>query len=186
MSLGSIIGGGLSGGFGTVEQPALDLVNQGQSTGQDPQAQVQNLGVNSDEPIDMIKGHYLYFRDDLTIGTGPFPQSLTLHPRLQLRSRLQPRPLGRGWTHNLAISATRNADGFQALGEDSGLDAAAALVELMVSLDLLADPAKRLDRMVIATRGQAWFGDQMLNNSVIVTQGLNGEVFTRLPDGSLN
>ncbi|HYN79307.1 MAG TPA: transglutaminase-like domain-containing protein, partial [Lamprocystis sp. (in: g-proteobacteria)] len=81
---------------------------------------------------------------------------------------------------------TPQSSGVHALGEDSALDAAAAVVELMVSLDLLADPAKPLDRMVIATLGQAWFGEQMLNNTVIVTQGLNGEVFTRLADGSLN
>nr|WP_274521508.1 hypothetical protein [Ectothiorhodospira lacustris] len=40
--------------------------------------------------------------------------------------------------------------------------------------------------MVIATLGQRWFGDQIINNTVIVKQGLNGEVFVKLPDGSYN
>ena len=56
----------------------------------------------------------------------------------------------------------------------------------MLSLDLLRDPAKPLDKLVIATLGQAWFGDQIVDNTVIVQQGLNGEVFVKLPDGRYN
>ena len=40
--------------------------------------------------------------------------------------------------------------------------------------------------MVIAALGQRWFGDQFINNTVVVQQGLNGEVFVKLPDGSYN
>jgi len=60
------------------------------------------------------------------------------------------------------------------------------LVEKLVALDLLSDAAKPLDKMVIATLGQRWFGDQLISNTVIVRQGLNGEVFVKLPDGSYN
>ena len=66
------------------------------------------------------------------------------------------------------------------------LDAVGTVVELMVSLDLLADPAKSLDKLVIATVGQAWFGNQLVANTVIVRQGLNGEVFVKFPDGRYN
>lgn len=72
------------------------------------------------------------------------------------------------------------------MGEDSALDAVPTLVEKLVSLDLLADAAKPLDKMVVATLGYRWFGDQLINNTVIVRQGLNGEVFVKLPDGSHN
>ncbi|SCX87305.1 RHS repeat-associated core domain-containing protein [Nitrosospira sp. Nl5] len=40
--------------------------------------------------------------------------------------------------------------------------------------------------MVVATLGHRWFGDQLFDNTVIVRQGLNGEVFVKLPDGSYN
>jgi len=185
-SLAASIGGGLAGGFATETLTPSQAANAAVNSGVDSQNRQQNSGQYLKDPIDTVKGHFLYFRDDLTTGTGAFPQSLTLARSYSSGLAANRGPLGRGWTHNLAISATRNADGFQALGEDSALDAAAAVVELMVSLDLLADPAKPLDRMVIATLGQAWFGEQMLDNTVIVTQGLNGEVFTRLPDGRLN
>ena len=55
------------------------------------------------------------------------------------------------------------SDGFQSMGEDSALDAVPTLVEKLVALDLLADTAKPLDKMVIATLGQRWFGDQLIN-----------------------
>lgn len=74
----------------------------------------------------------------------------------------------------------------QAMGEDSALDAVATVVELMVANDLLSDSARPLDKMVIATLGQRWFGDQLVNNTVIVRTGLNGEVFVKLPDGLYN
>ena len=48
------------------------------------------------------------------------------------------------------------------------------------------DPARPLAKLVTATLGQRWFGDQLIDNTVIVTQGLNGEVFVKLPDGSYN
>ena len=54
-------------------------------------------------------------------------------------------------------------------------DAVTTIVEKLVSLDLLYDTAKLLDKMVVATFCQRWFGDQLLSNIVIVKQGLNGE-----------
>lgn len=93
--------------------------------------------------------------------------------------------MGRGWTHSLASSVLVGSDGFQGLGEDSALDAV-TIVEQMASLDLLSDTTKPLDKMVVATLGQRWFGDQLINNTVVVRQGLNGEVFVKLPDGGYN
>ncbi|WP_323123602.1 RHS repeat-associated core domain-containing protein [Burkholderia alba] len=55
-----------------------------------------------------------------------------------------------------------------------------------MSLDVLADPTYRILNVVIASLGQRWYGDQLVNNTVIVTRGLNGEVFVALPDGTYN
>jgi len=134
----------------------------------------------------MTNGNYLYSHDDITTGVGPFPQSLNFQRLYSSGSLASSGVLGYGWVHNLAASATMGSDGFQGLGEDTALDAVNSLVEMMVSLDLLYDNTKPLDKMVIATLGQSWFGDNLLNNTVIVKQGLNGEVFVKLPDGTYN
>ncbi|MDR2092400.1 MAG: hypothetical protein LBP58_03655 [Azoarcus sp.] len=72
------------------------------------------------------------------------------------------------------------------MGEDSALDAVGVIVEKMISLDLFQDANKPLDKLVIATLGARWFGDQLLDNTVVVKLGLNGEVFVKLPDGTYN
>src|SRR5205814_2665643 len=61
-----------------------------------------------------------------------------------------------------------------------------AVVEMMVSHDLVKEAGRPLDKLVIATVGQRWFGDQLLDNTVVVRSGLNGEVFVKLADGSYN
>ncbi len=40
--------------------------------------------------------------------------------------------------------------------------------------------------MLTATVGMRWFGDQLLDNTVIIRQGINAETFVKLLDGSYN
>jgi len=185
-SIGAIIGGGLAGGFSSTPQPATQTVTNTLSYSISPDGLTQTWGSTFGDPIDMANGHYLYARQDITTGVGEFPLSLNFQKLYSSGLRTQNGPLGKGWTHNLAASATVGSDGFQGLGEDSALDAVSNIVEKMVSLDLMTDTAKPLDKMVIATLGQRWYGDQLVNNTVIVRQGLNGEVFVKLPDGTYN
>jgi RHS repeat-associated protein len=186
-SIGAIIGGGLAGGFSTLPQlPVVFAPNVLDNTSSPLGNYLQSTGHAFGEPIDMTKGHYLYTHQDITLGLGEFPRSLGFERLYSSGLRTQPGPLGRGWTHNFALDAGLGSDGFQGLGEDSALDAVTSIVEQRVALDLLADPAKPLDKLVIATLGQRWFGDQLLENTVTVRQGLNGEVFVRLPDGTYN
>ncbi len=185
-SIGAIIGGGLAGGFASSTQPAPTTVTNSLNFSVTPDGLIQTFGNTFGDPIDMANGHYLYARSDITTGVGAFPLSLNFEKLYSSGLRTQSGPLGKGWTHNLAASTTIGSDGFQGLGEDSALDAVTSIVEKMVSFDLLSDVAKPLDKMVIATLGQRWFGDQLLNNTVIVRQGLNGEVFVKLPDGTYN
>jgi RHS repeat-associated protein len=180
------IGGGLAGGYASLNLStslmSLNTLNNSISSFQ----LVQSSGKSFGDPIDMVKGAYLYAKNDITAGLGEFPHSLSLQKLYSSGARTEAGPLGKGWTHNLASSVTVGSDGFQGMGEDSALDAVSTIVEQMVSLDLLSDPLKPLDKMVVATLGQRWFGDQIINNTVIVRQGLNGEVFVKLPDGSYN
>lgn len=186
MSIGAIIGGGLAGGFSTTTQPVTQTVTQTQTNSVSWTMLTETIGNTFGDPIDMANGNFLYARNDITAGVGEFPHSLSFQKLYSSGRRTQSGPLGKGWTHNLAASATLGSDGFQGLGEDSALDAVTSIVEKLVAFDLLSDTAKPLDKMVIATLGQRWFGDQLLNNTVIVRQGLNGEVFVKLPDATYN
>ena len=186
-SIGAIIGGGLAGGFASEILAPTIFDDNGLNFSISPNELIQTFPYQTfGDPIDMANGHYLYARSDITTGVGAFPLSLNFEKLYSSGLRTQSGPLGKGWTHNLAASTTVGSDGFQGLGEDSALDAVTSIVEKMVSFDLLSDVAKPLDKMVIATLGQRWFGDQLLSNTVIVRQGLNGEVFVKLPDGTYN
>lgn len=186
LGIGAMISGGLAGGFSSTSQPAPQTVANSLISSISPDWLTQTFGNTFGDPIDMANGHYLYARNDITAGVGEFPHSLSFQKLYSSGRRTQTGPLGKGWTHNLAASAAMGSDGFQGLGEDSGLDAVSSIVEKMVAFDLLSDTTKPLDKMVIATLGQRWFGDQLLGNTVIVRQGLNGEVFVKLPDGTYN
>ena len=185
-SITATISSGLAGGFSSVTQPAASTVSNSLSASTTPDQYAQSSGYSWNDPIDMIKGHYLYARDAMTVGVGSFPQALSVQSLYSSGQRTQSGPLGKGWTHNLAVTASLGSDGFQGLGEDSALDAASTIVETLVALDLFSDTAKPLDKMVIATVGQRWFGDQLIDHTVIVKQGLNGEVFVKLSDGKYN
>lgn len=186
-SIGAIIGGGLAGGFASQTQPVTQTApNTLSNSVSQYNTLLQSVGRAFGDPIDMAKGHFLYSHEDIRTGVGEFPRSLGLQKLYSSGMRNQDGPLGKGWTHSLMASAAIGSDGFQSMGEDSALDAVPTIVEKLVSLDLLTDAAKPLDKMVIATLGQRWFGEQLVNNTVVVRQGLNGEVFVKLPDGSYN
>jgi len=185
-SIGAIIGGGLAGGFGTspVSQPVLNSAVLASSWSLDSLTGFTGLGLR--DPIDMTKGYFVYAHGDLATGVGEFPHALRFERLYSSGMRNQSAALGKGWTHNLASSASASSDGLQSMGEDSALDAAGTIAETLVSLDLLGDAAAPLTKMVTATLGQRWYGEQLTGNTVIVRNGLNGEVFVRLPDGSYN
>ncbi|VTU36699.1 Cell wall-associated polypeptide CWBP200 [Variovorax sp. PBL-H6] len=184
--LGSVISDGLSGGYGTQPQAAV-FANTVVGAAMPSPPMVENYsGSAYGDPIDMVQGHFLYNHEDINVGVGAFPQSLSFRRLYSSGMRNQNGPLGKGWTHNFNATAAVNSDGFQAMGEDSALDAVGTIVEHKASFDLLMDPARPLAKLVTATLGQRWFGDQLIDNTVVVTQGLNGEVFVKLPDGSYN
>lgn len=186
-SISALIGGAFAGGFSSQKQSAFGFTSKALKNSFSPlKSLFQWTGRYFGDPVDMMKGHYLYTHNDMVVGEGAFPFSLDFERLYSSGLRLQTGPLGRGWTHNLAATATAGSDGFQGLGEDSALDAVTSIAETYVSFDMLSDAAKPLDKLVIATLGQAWFGEQLVNNTVIVKRGLNGEVFVKLPSGTYN
>ncbi|GAB1719359.1 MAG: hypothetical protein NTAFB09_10900 [Nitrosospira sp.] len=185
LGIASIIHGAL-GGFSAFPQLPAPYVSNTFSNSLSPAIAQYTIGRFFGEPIDMKTGNYLYNSDDMKVGVGSYPHALTFQKIYSSGARTQKGPLGMGWGHNFDASTVVSSDGFQGMGEDSALDAVNTLVEMMVSLDLMSDAAKPLDKLVIATLGQRWYGDQLVDNTVIVRQGLNGEVFVKLPDGTYN
>lgn len=183
-SVGSIISGGMAGGFATTPLSA-SLTNTNSLTNSlSTQTLTPSTGKAFGDPIDMTKGNYLYSHTDITTGVGDFPASLSFDRAYTSGNRTQGGPLGLGWSSSAIASLRTGSDGFQGMGEDSALDAAAIIAEKLVALDVLADTNKPVANMVIATLGQRWFGEQLTNNTVIVSQGTNGDVFVKLADGS--
>ncbi|MDR1423804.1 MAG: DUF6531 domain-containing protein [Azoarcus sp.] len=183
--VGTIIGGYLAGGFASSTCSATDAADAAESACSANEWR-ESSGSAWGDPVDVAKGNYLYAREDLLAGVGAFPHSLGFQKLYSSGLHTQDGPLGRGWTHNLAVSARVGSDGMQAMGEDSALDAVGVIVEKMVSLDLFLDANKPLDKLVIAALGARWYSDQLLDNTVVVKLGLNGEVFVKLPDDTYN
>ncbi|RYF76363.1 MAG: RHS repeat protein [Comamonadaceae bacterium] len=187
MSLGAHISAGLSGGNATLAIAAIDVNAWANGvTNNDPWRQTAFSGNSFGDPIDMVQGNFLYEHDDLRTGVGEFPASLTFKRLYSSSLKNRAGVLGKGWAHHFNMAGSISSDGLQGMGEDSALDAVGAIVEQGVSANLLEDPVAPLDKLVIAAIGHRWFGDQLLDNTVIVNNGINGEVFVKLPDGSYN
>lgn len=185
-SIGAIISGGMAGGFATSPLAPTPTNTNTLSNSLSPKTAMPFTGSVFGDPIDMVKGNYLYTQNDLVAGADAFPMSLNFARSYTSGTRTQNGPLGYGWTSGLLSNAVVRSDGFQGMGEDSALDAVAAVAEKLVSLDLLTDTNKPVANMVLATLGQRWFGEQITNNTVAVKQGMNGEIFVKLPDGTFN
>ncbi|WP_200348764.1 DUF6531 domain-containing protein [Halochromatium glycolicum] len=174
-----IIGGGLKGGFGAESaQTDSDATAAAGDSGSDADNHVQ-----SDDPIDLVTGDFLYASDDIGVGSGGLPVGLGLQRRYNAANRFEDRGLGWGWTHSFDIVATPGSDGYQGLGADSPVDAAAAIVAAYVSLDLLK-AAKSTDRLLVAALVEKWLMDQLTDNVVNVSQPGSSQQFVKLPDGS--
>lgn len=185
-AIGAIIGGGLFGGYASRLQPP-SAVNLAALKALAPAYKlIKDTGQAFGDPIDMYNGTYLYSHDDIKIGDGDFPYALNFQRLYSSGARSERSGLGFGWSHNFSSTSRVSTDGFQGLGEDSAIDGAAAIVEMIVSLNLLVDTAKPLDKIIIATVAQRWLSDQLVSNTAIVSQGQNAEIFVRLPDGSYN
>ena len=78
-----------------------------------------------------------------------------------------------------------DSDGFQGLGEDSPIDAAAAIVVNLAS-DNLLQRVRSTENLGIATLAHSWLIKQLINNAVTVSRPGMASKFVRLPDGSYN
>lgn len=179
--LGHFIGGGLKGGFTvTVGDFDSQVIQNTTADTEESSGEPQSL-----EPINMLTGDYLYDHQDIALGSVAAPIGLEFQRIYNSSRRLGDGPLGLGWTHNFAIAATVDSSGFQGMGQDSPVDAAAAIAAFYVSMDVL-ETSKAKDRLLVASLASQWFMDENTKNLVFVARpGQDGQ-FVKLPDGSFN
>lgn len=181
-SIGHIISGGLSGGFGSeiwdLDPDLLLAIAEADATA------VHDL-LLSMEPIDLYSGAYIYEHKDLRLGNGNFPFALEFQRSYRSTLKSKNGVLGRGWGHNWDYSIFTDTDGFKGLGEDSAIDAAPAIVELFVAHDLLKS-SKSIENLTIATLAHKWFVDRLIENVVFVQEGGSSRRFLKMPDDTYN
>ncbi len=116
---------------------------------------------------------------DLSIG------SLSFSRQYSSARRLEDGPLGLGWTHNFDITAKVQSDSFQILGS-SPVDAAAHIVSLYVTYDVLENDNDSLRYNMISSLCQSWLMDQMQDNIVTIDQGGGKMRIVKDPNGTYN
>lgn len=145
----------------------------------------KNNDKTKSDPVNSRTGDFLYSHEDISIGSGDFPYRLSFSTSYDSRQRLVNGPLGLGWTHNWATSATVGSDGFIALGSQSPISAAASITELYVLLDILSDTTLPVDKLVMGHICNQWWVDQLTNNIVTISLPDNRDmVYSLQPDGT--
>jgi len=138
----------------------------------------------SADPIGLFSGDFFYSRSDISIGSQSFPYGLDFTRYYNSAALNTTNGLGYGWTHSHAVTAKRNSDGFLAMGDQFAVQGAASIVQLYVAMDLGADSAQPIVKIVTMSLADKWWFDQLVNNTVIVKAGENTHYFVKQPDGS--
>ncbi len=136
------------------------------------------------EPIGMFDGSYALDTADLDVGSGEFPYSVSFGRFYKSTGQYSSNTLGRGWTHTHDVTATVSSNGFFALGEQYAVPASATIAELFVATDILSDATRPLAKVATVSLADAWWIDQMYNNSVIIAYPSENQIFIKQPDGS--
>lgn len=118
---------------------------------------------------------------DLIDGAGEFPKSLSLQRHYDQRDQTN-YGFGMGWKHNWHQVATFSNDGQAALGRAG----AQAVGGILVTIQALGDLVTTQDaqNLYAALQVASWMADQPINNSVVISRGLEDEqTFYRQADG---
>lgn len=138
-----------------------------------------------DDPVDAASGAFVHGSTDLAFGVLGFP--IRFARNYASSSSHQDGPLGHGWTHSYDIYLAQSSDWARGFGLRSAVDAAAAIAESYVGIDMASVPAGGLpqERIVIGTENSDWVLGWMIDNVGTVSAG-NGEQhqYLHLPDGS--
>lgn len=191
---GDLISGQMNGGSSGTNDPVVQFIeNMLQAQGlADVTVSVAytspGTGATGGDPISLQKGSSQYQHDDLDAGAKGFPYGLSFQRIYDSNAQRIAGPLGNGWTHNYAVSASVNSDGFTGMGQGAPLNSVRSIAALYVSSDLMNGQAlngqTNLEDYVVEAIVNRWFTDQETSNIVTVQQGWNTEEFVQMPDGS--
>ncbi|HJT43942.1 MAG TPA: RHS repeat-associated core domain-containing protein [Rhizomicrobium sp.] len=196
-AIGSLISGGLSGGYPATPVPNSTLVsNMPKAKPGVVSTTTANAAVNGNtrngvlgwvkDPVNRVTGTFAYDHQDLSIGSAGYPLGLGFQRLYDSASYLQSGPLGFGWTHNFATSISLGSDGFEGLGANSPLSGAGAIAAFYVMQDILNVGSvnnKPADRVVIADLAAVWLMEKLTNNTAVLTGPEGSFTFVLLPDG---
>jgi YD repeat-containing protein len=119
---------------------------------------------------------------DLVDGSGDFPRSLSLQRVYGQRDQTN-YGFGMGWKSNWYQAATISNDGQLALGNGGAQAMASALVTIQAVGDLVT--TQDAQHLYAALQATSWLTDQTINNSVVVSRGLDPDhAFYRQADGN--
>jgi YD repeat-containing protein len=107
---------------------------------------------------------------DLTDGAGDFPRSLSLQ-RVYAQQDQTNYGFGMGWKSNWYQVATLSNDGQLALGNGGAQAVASALVAIQAMGDLTT--IQDAQHLYAALQTASWLTDQTINNSIVVSRGLD-------------
>ncbi|MGE0265099.1 MAG: RHS repeat-associated core domain-containing protein [Candidatus Obscuribacterales bacterium] len=178
-----IIGGGLKGSTGAEDRPNPLW------EGNDPQriAEYERLWfgtATAADPVDTLTGQFLYDHSDIAVGSQSTPYGVEFSRHYRSGANLKDGPLGLGWSHNHLITAEKTSNALLSLAHESPIQGAAGIVELYVTVDLLRDLDKPLDKLVMVAISNKWLMDQCTDNVVNVESNGKNITFVKLPDGT--
>src|SRR5208282_4287517 len=90
--------------------------------------------------------------------------------------------MGNGWAHSYSISAQLDSDPYTGIGssDSPAISAATSIAALYVMQDLLS-VTPTAQTMTVSSMAARWFTDQLISNSLRVTQPNTAEGFIALP-----
>jgi RHS repeat-associated protein len=140
------------------------------------------------EPIDAITGAFISNHADVTTGAGKFPYALPFSRTYlssfgtYLTTTSADAGMGNGWAHGYSFSAQLDSDPYTGIGssDSPAISAATSIAALYVMQDLLS-VTPTAQTMTVSSMAARWFTDQLISNSLRVTQPNTAEGFIALP-----
>jgi len=171
-----------SGAFGLINGAVKGGTNTGSPDNKDTDDNRDGKGI--DDPIGIFTGNFTSDTSDLNVGSQPYPYSLSFGRMYNSNLQYSSGILGRGWKHSHQVKATLSSNGFFAMGEQYALPASATIAQLFVNADIVSDTTRPVAKITAMTLADAWWVDQMYNNSVVVSYPNVNQIFVKQPDST--
>lgn len=169
-----------AGAFGIVNGAFKGGQNEGEP--KEEEEDDDRDGKYIDDPIGIFTGALSLYHGSVRGKPKMILISSRLARSYNSKSQYSDGVLGRGWTHSDDITAKKSSNGFFAMGEQYALPAAATIAQLFVNVDIVSDTARPVAKITTMTLADAWWIDQMVNNSVVVSYPATNQIFIKQPD----